>query len=102
MAGFSSIGSNDGDWIIEEQEVEFAAPGVNVLSTYADGCYDYMDGTSMATPHIAGIAARDWQGTASATRAYLQHWAHNHTMQVYDYGQPGDDIEAGFGLPLAP
>lgn len=100
MAYFSSLGVNDGDWTIEEREIEFAAPGVDVESTWNDGCYNIISGTSMATPHISGIAARDWQGSASSTRAYLQGLAVDYTTEIYDYGQLGDDIEAGFGLPI--
>jgi subtilisin family serine protease len=33
------------------------APGVDVISAVPNGRYQSMDGTSMATPHIAGLAA---------------------------------------------
>ena len=33
--------------------VDYAAPGVRILSTYKDGKYAKMSGTSMATPHVA-------------------------------------------------
>ena len=53
VASFSNFGS----W------VDIAAPGVDILSTYhytADPANDYiavLNGTSMATPHVAGVAA---------------------------------------------
>ena len=38
-------------------EIEFASPGVNILSTTRDDRYGYLSGTSQAAPHVAGIAA---------------------------------------------
>jgi subtilisin family serine protease len=47
IASFSSRGP----------ETDLAAPGVNIKSTYHDGTYINMDGTSMAAPHVTGVAA---------------------------------------------
>lgn len=96
VPSWSSRGVNDGDYVIEVREVELGAPGVSVESTYKNGCYAYGSGTSMATPHVAGLAAKLWKGSASATRTYLQELAKNHDLHTI-----GDDTATGFGLPVA-
>lgn len=44
-----------------------AAPGVSIRSAIPGGGYDYYDGTSMATPHVAGAVALMWSASASLT-----------------------------------
>jgi len=91
---WSSRGVNDGDFVIEEREVEFGAPGVSVESTWNDGSYNTISGTSMATPHVSGLAAKLWQGNAADTRTFLQDRA-----KLHDLDATGDDPATGFGLP---
>lgn len=44
LARFSSTGS----------QIEIAAPGANITSTYVGGGYESLNGTSMACPHVSG------------------------------------------------
>ena len=46
FASFSNFGND---------AVDFAAPGIRILSTYMDGKYAIMSGTSQAAPHVAGL-----------------------------------------------
>lgn len=95
---FSSQGINDGDYIIEDREVEFAAVGYRVLSLHSNKCYAKANGTSFAAPTIAGLAAKLWHeggNSAEEVREYM------HTL-VEDLDVPGDDPKTGFGLPVAP
>lgn len=101
MAGSSGA---DG---IQEREVEVAAPGYLVESTWKDGGYQTLSGTSMATPHISGLAAKMWNawgGTADAVRKALQDTARLHDVTrsnqgngVIQSGRDGYDNAAGYG-----
>lgn len=49
----------------------------------------------MATPRVAGLAAKLWQGSADSTRSYLESIAKDIWLE-------GNDLVTGFGLPIAP
>jgi len=87
LADFSNYGST----------IEMSAPGVNIYSTFrvAAGSYGTMSGTSMACPHVAGVAALikskfpTW--SAECIRERLRNSAE-------DLGAQGWDEYYGYGL----
>lgn len=85
LASFSNVGP----------EVELAAPGVSVLSTYKDGGYAALSGTSMATPHVAGAAALAIQANPFLSNAEIRSLLQN---TADDLGTAGKDNYFGYGL----
>lgn len=82
--------------VVEDGDMEFAAPGVTVESTWKDGGYAVMSGTSMSAPHVSGLAAKLWKKNlthpAAEVRSVLQKIA-------VDIAQDGEDGASGFGIP---
>jgi subtilisin family serine protease len=52
--------------------VDLGAPGSEIYSTIPDGGYAYYDGTSMATPHVSGVAALVWAEYPDLTAAEVK------------------------------
>lgn len=83
--------------------VEFAAPGVEVLSTfvfppYYEATYEYLSGTSMATPHVSGLAALIIGANPGISNVEVRR---RMGALARDLGAPGRDTNYGFGVPQA-
>lgn len=71
LASFSNFGHNS---------VSVAAPGVSIFSTYP-GTYAALNGTSMSTPYVSGIAVLLWSHEPSLTPAEVK-------QRIVDTSQP--------------
>jgi subtilisin family serine protease len=99
MAGFSSQGPTDVDFRVKPDVV---APGVNVLSSVpatacgAPPCFAFFQGTSMATPHLAGSAAvvrgqhPDW--SAAQIRSAIVNTAEQGVLRSFNTATPVSDV----------
>jgi subtilisin family serine protease len=74
--------------------VDVAAPGSSILSTLNSGAWGWMSGTSMATPHVAGIAALLIAQQPSRTPAQVRQLLES---TASDAGAIGPDPAYGVG-----
>jgi len=82
-------------------EVEFAAGGVNVFSTYKNNSYATMSGTSFSCPAVAAvgclIAAKF---KAKGIRLTPEEIRNRIKKIAYDVGPEGKDDLFGYGIPV--
>ena len=73
--------------------VDVYAPGVSIMSTTVKGGTESWSGTSMAAPHVAGVAALYKQMYGDAPSAVVERW-------IVDHATPG--VVAGGGAGGTP
>jgi thermitase len=71
-----------------------AAPGLTILSTTMGNAYGNKSGTSMATPHVAGLAGLLFAQNPNRTNVRVRQIL---TATTDDIGAPGKDGIFGFG-----
>jgi type VII secretion-associated serine protease mycosin len=76
--------------------VDVSAPGTNILSTVptAQGSYAYYSGTSMASPHVAALAALVKAANPALTPDQVEQAI---TKSAVDLGAAGKDTDYGYG-----
>ncbi|WP_125562088.1 S8 family serine peptidase [Pseudoalteromonas rubra] len=79
-------------------QVELAGPGSSVNSTYPTNTYRSLSGTSMASPHVAGVAALVWSHNSQCNNQQIRA-ALNATAK--DKGAAGRDNYYGHGIVQA-
>lgn len=79
---------------VEYVKPDIAAPGVNVYSAKPGGGYQKMSGTSMACPHVAGLAALVLQANPALTVKQVEKALTAHSV---DLGTEGKDTTYGEG-----
>lgn len=75
-------------------EMDIAAPGDRICSTWYRGNYFYKSGTSMAAPHVAGVAALIWSADPTMTADQVEL---NLKESAVDINLAGWDIYTGWG-----
>ncbi len=94
-----SVGATDIDDVIADfsqynDMVDVSAPGVGVKSTITGNNYAIYDGTSMASPHTAGVAALIWSHHPNMTNSMIREAL---VETALDLGAPGRDDFYGHG-----
>ncbi|KAI0381948.1 subtilisin-like protein [Hypomontagnella monticulosa] len=84
---------------------DIAAPGGNIFSTYLDGEYAIMSGTSMAAPYVAGIAAL-YIGAFGGRSVHGKGFAQELRKKIISSGTSlswfdGTDTDYGFAASVA-
>ncbi len=85
---FSSTGPN----------IELSAPGVGIKSTLYNGGYGNKSGTSMASPHVVGLAALILEDNPGWSPGQIRS---NMRVNATDLGIAGVDDLYGYGLVVA-
>ncbi|MDK1287842.1 S8 family serine peptidase [Pseudoalteromonas umbrosa] len=79
-------------------QVEIAGPGVGVNSTWNNGGYRSISGTSMATPHVSGVAALVWSNYPTCSNVEIRAALN---ASAKDKGAAGRDTSYGHGIVQA-
>ena len=96
VVSVSAVDGNDeiADFSNTGRAIDIAAPGVDLLSTVPDGGYDRYSGTSMAAPHVTGVAALTLAARPGLAVDELEAVLR---ASALDLGEPGHDTTYGDG-----
>lgn len=94
------VDENKAPWMFtqENDQIELVAAGVEVSSTLPGNRYGSWDGTSVATPHVTGVAALVWSHFPECSPYKIREAL---TASALDLGDTGKDNIYGFGVVQA-
>ena len=98
LAGAIASFSND---VGTSAAVQVDAPGVSIYSTYLNGQYARLSGTSMAAPQVAGLAALALSANPSLTAAQLRTLIVAGTNQAISGSDSNGGVNAAITVALA-
>lgn len=82
-------------WSHYSNIIDISAPGLSIKSTFPDQQYKSLSGTSMAAPHVTGVAALIKEIYPAMSAIQIKEHLKCHSK---DIGENGYDIETGFGI----
>lgn len=108
VVSVAAIGRHDGKFQVAEFsniQARLAAPGVDITSAWPGGGLRTISGTSMACPHVSGVAALWWQflrqaGIKPTARNVAARLISNARKNVFV--PDTDEADVGQGLVTAP
>jgi serine protease len=92
-----SLSQEDGQYL-KENKIGASTVVNSQPSTYPGSGYEAWSGTSMATPHVSGVAALVWSANTSWTNAQIREALQKTAL---DLGATGRDNSYGYGLVQA-
>jgi len=86
----------DPNWASSRRKPDLSSPGINIRSSYNNGSYINMSGSSMATPHVPGVMALMLEKNPNLTDQQIWQILTS-TCDTFSWGGPYPNQNYGWG-----